>query len=168
MRGDNPRISVTPATPGDIPAILDLIRKLAEYERLSHQVVATEDLLHEHLFGPRPAADALIGQLDSRTVGFALFYQTFSTFLARPGIWLEDLFVLSESRGAGVGSALLRQVAAIAIARNCGRLEWSVLDWNEPALGFYRKLGAVPMNDWTIQRVTSDALNKLAGRTMSC
>lgn len=158
-------LAISPATAADVPHILGFIRKLAEYERLAHEMHATEDQLHRHLFGPRPAAEALIARLDAQPVGFALFFTTFSTFVGKPGIWLEDLFVLPDCRGKGIGKALLQNVAAIAVARDCGRLEWSVLDWNEPAIGFYRKLGAVPMNDWTTQRLTGESLNRLAAQT---
>ena len=153
-----------PATPDDTPTILAFIRALAEYEKLSHAVVATEDQLRTHLFGPRPAAEVLIGELDGRPAGFALYFPNFSTFLARPGVYLEDLFVLPEARGRGVGRALLTAVAAVAVARGAGRLEWSVLDWNAPAIGFYRKLGAVAMDEWTTMRVTGDALLRIGGR----
>jgi len=154
-------IDVRPAQPEDVPVILSFIRALAEYEKLSHTVVATEALLGEHLFGSRPAAEALLARIDQREVGFALYFQTFSTFVGRPGIWLEDLFVLPEARGKGAGRALLGEIARIARRRGCGRLEWSVLDWNAPAIGFYRKLGAVMMDDWTTCRVTGGALAAL-------
>jgi GNAT superfamily N-acetyltransferase len=156
-----PAIRIIPAVESDVPLILELIGKLAEYEHLSHQMSATESLLREHLFGPNPVAEALIGQLDGKSVGFALYFSTFSTFLARPGIWLEDLFVLPEHRRCGLGGALFRAVAKITVERNCGRLEWSVLDWNAPAINFYRKLGATPMSDWTIQRLTGDTLKNI-------
>ncbi|MDB5289387.1 MAG: family N-acetyltransferase [Phycisphaerales bacterium] len=153
---------IRPATSDDVPLILSLIRGLAEYEKLSHEVVTTEDLLREHLFGPRPAAEVLIAHLSGEAAGFALYFQNFSTFLGRPGIYLEDIYVRPEMRGKGVGKALLREVARVAARRNCGRLEWSVLDWNEPAIKFYKSLGAVPMDQWTVHRVTGDALRKLA------
>ncbi|MDB5332655.1 MAG: putative acetyltransferase protein [Phycisphaerales bacterium] len=156
-------IRITPATRADVPLILDLIRGLADYEKLSHEVVATEDLLLQHLFGPRPAAEVLLAYRGDHAVGFALYFQSFSTFLGRPGIYLEDVYVRPEVRGKGVGKALLREVARVAMARACGRLEWSVLDWNEPALRFYKSLGAKPMDEWTVHRVTGDALRKLAG-----
>ncbi len=154
-------IYIRPATPADIPAIVGFIRALADYEKLSHAVVATEDQLRSHLFAPRPAAEVLVGEIDGRPVGFALFFPNFSTFLAKPGIYLEDLFVLPDARGSGVGTALLTAVAKLAVERDAGRLEWSVLDWNAPAIGFYRKLGAVPMDEWTVMRVTGDALRQL-------
>ncbi|MDB5172361.1 MAG: putative acetyltransferase protein [Phycisphaerales bacterium] len=153
---------IRPATSEDVPLILDLIRGIAEYEKLSHEVVATEDLLREHLFGPRPAAEVLLAYVDGNSVGFALYFPNFSTFLGRPGVYLEDLYVRPEMRGKGVGKALLREVARVAARRNGGRLEWSVLDWNEPAIKFYKSLGAVPMDEWTVHRVTGDALRKLA------
>jgi len=155
-------IQIRPATAGDVPRILGFIRALAEYEKLAHACIATEDLLHEHLFGSAKAAEVLIAELDGKPVAFALFFGTFSTFLARPGIYLEDLFVLPEARGRGVGKALLSEVARVAIQRNCGRLEWAVLDWNDPAIGFYKRLGAVPMEEWTTYRVTGERLKQLA------
>jgi GNAT superfamily N-acetyltransferase len=157
-----PRLSTRPARPADVPLILALIKELAEYERLTHEVVATEESLHEHLFGPRPAAESLIGEVDGQPAGFALFFTTFSTFLARPGLYLEDLFVRPAHRGVGLGTALLRRLATVAVERRCGRLEWSVLDWNEPAIGFYTRLGAKPMNEWTVYRLTGPALATLA------
>jgi GNAT superfamily N-acetyltransferase len=157
------KISIKPATLSDVPAILDFIRGLAEYEKLSHELEVTEALLDEHLFGPEPAAEALLARLANIPVGFALYFATFSTFTGRPGIWLEDLFVLPEYRHRGIGRALLRAVAKIAVRRNCGRLEWSVLDWNEPAIRVYRKIGATPMSEWTTQRLTGEALARLAG-----
>jgi GNAT superfamily N-acetyltransferase len=153
---------VRPATESDVPLILDLIRGLAEYEKFSHQCIATEALLRENLFGPRPYAEALIGEIDGAPAGFALFFHNFSTFLARPGIYLEDVFVRPEQRGRGLGSAMLRVVARIAVERNCGRFEWSVLDWNESAIGFYKSRGADVLPDWRICRVAGDALTRLA------
>jgi len=155
-------IEIRPATEADVPLIHQFICELAEYEKLTDEVTATEALLAEHLFGPRRMAEAMIAQLDGSPVGFALFFHNFSTFLGRSGIYLEDLFVRPAARGKGVGWALLRELARLAVQRNCGRLEWSVPDWNEPAVGFYRSLGAVPMDEWTINRVTGDALHKLA------
>jgi GNAT superfamily N-acetyltransferase len=160
--GSENDISITAATPQDVGLILDFIGKLAEYEHLSQEMHATEPLLQEHLFGPHPAAEAIIARVGSAAAGFALFFSTFSTFLAKPGLWLEDLFVLPEHRRLGVGKRLLRQVAQIAIDRGCGRLEWSVLDWNEPALELYRAMGAEPMSEWTTQRLSGDAITKLA------
>ena len=155
-------LTISPAVPSDIPLILSFIRKLAEYERLSHEAVATEADLHEHLFGSYPAAEVLIALLDNHPVGFALYFRTFSTFLGRPGIYLEDLFVDSESRGRGVGKALLTHLAALTFERGYGRLEWSVLDWNQPSIAFYRSLGAIPLNDWTGYRLSGSALRNLA------
>jgi GNAT superfamily N-acetyltransferase len=141
----------------------ELIRALAEYERLSHEVSMDSDRLRRGLFGERPYAEVLIGEEDAEPAGFALFFHNFSTFLGRPGIYLEDLFVRPEHRGKGYGRELLQRLAEIAVERDCGRLEWAVLDWNEPAIGFYRKLGARPNDDWTIFRLTGDALHDLAG-----
>ena len=155
-------ISVTPATPADVPAVLSFIRELAEYEKLLDRVVATEERLRETLFGPRPYAEVLIGRLDGRAVGYALFFHSYSTFLARPGVYLEDVYVQPAVRGRGVGKALLREVARVARARNCGRIEWSVLDWNKPSIEFYLSLGAQPMDEWTTYRMDGDAIAKLA------
>lgn len=158
-------IEITPATSPDVPLLLTLIRALAEYERLADQVSATEDRLRESLFGPRPAAEAVIGHLDGQPVAFALFFQTYSTFLGRPGMHLEDIFVKPEYRGRGLGEALLRHLARVAVERQCGRFEWAVLDWNAPAIGFYRKLGAEVLADWRICRVAGDALARLGARS---
>ena len=155
-------VRIDPATEGDVPLILSFIRELAAYEKLSHEVVATDERLREDLFGSRPAAEVVIARVGDAAAGFALFFRTYSTFLARPGIYLEDLFVLPEWRGRGVGRALLVHVARLAVERGCGRFEWSVLDWNDPAIGFYRRLGARPMDDWTMYRLTGDALVTLA------
>lgn len=153
---------IRPATAADLPAIISLIRGLAEYERLAHIVVLDEERLRTHLFGPRPYAEVLLAEEDDVVVGFALFLHNYSTFLARPGIYLEDLFVLPEHRGCSHGKALLAAVARLAVERDCGRLEWAVLDWNEPALRFYRSLGAVPLDDWTQYRLSGDALQAVA------
>jgi len=158
-----PACTIRFGQPDDVPTILGLIKGLAEYERLSHEMVGTEELLREHLFGERPYIEVLIAEVDGRAVGFALFFHSYSTFLTRPGIYLEDLFVLPEERGRGYGKALLTALGRLAVERNCGRLEWSVLDWNEPSIQFYRSLGAVGMDEWTINRVTGEALEKLAG-----
>ena len=152
---------IRPAAPADVPAVARLIRALAEYERLAHEVVLDEGRLREHLFGPRPFCEALIAEDGGAAVGFALFFHNYSTFLARPGVYLEDLFVLPEYRGRGHGKALLAALAKLALERGCGRLEWAVLDWNEPAVGFYKSLGAVPMDEWTVYRVTGEALERL-------
>ena len=154
---------VRPATPADVPAIVGLIRALAEYERLAHGVVLDEGRLREHLFGPRPFCEALVAEDGGATVGFALFFHNYSTFLGRPGLYLEDVFVLPEYRGRGHGKALLRAVAGRAVERGCGRLEWSVLDWNTPAIRFYEALGAAPMTEWTTMRLTGEALTRVAG-----
>jgi len=155
-------MQLRPAVRADIPEILRLIRALAEYEKLSGEVVATEAALDTTLFGDRPAAEVLLAEDQGRAVGFALFFPNYSTFLGKPGIYLEDLFVEPAQRGKGTGKALLKAVAKLAVERGCGRFEWSVLDWNEPAIGFYKSLGAKPMDDWTIMRVTGEALEKLA------
>ena len=161
--GRHANISITPATPDDVPVILRFIRGLAEYEKLSHACVATEDALRTTLFDERPAAEVLIARLDGTPVGFALFFQSYSTFLAKPGIYLEDLFVLPEHRGRGAGKALLVRLAQVARERGCGRMEWSVLDWNAPAIEFYQRVGATVMPDWRICRMTAAAFAKLAG-----
>ena len=144
--------------------ILRFIEKLAEYEKLSHEVVATETALRKYLFGARPMAEVILAYWGGEAVGFALFFYNFSTFLARPGIYLEDLFVDVEHRGKGIGKALLTRLAQIARERGCGRLEWSVLDWNEPSIQFYRGLGATAKDEWTTYRLTGEALEKLATR----
>jgi GNAT superfamily N-acetyltransferase len=154
---------IRPATPNDVPTIARLIRALAEYERLAHEVVLDEARLREHLFGPQRYAEVLLAEEAEAAVGFALFFHNYSTFLAKPGIYLEDLFVEPAHRGQGHGKALLAALARTAVERNCGRLEWAVLNWNEPAIGFYRKLGAVPMDGWTVNRLTGDALRTMAG-----
>jgi GNAT superfamily N-acetyltransferase len=147
--------------PADVPTIFALIQGLAEYEKLSHEVVGTEDLLREHLFGERPYCEVLLAEADDRAVGFALFFHNYSTFLTKPGIYLEDLFVLPEERGRGYGKALLTALGRLAVERDCGRLEWSVLDWNEPSIQFYKSLGAVQKNEWITNRVDGEALVKL-------
>jgi GNAT superfamily N-acetyltransferase len=157
-------IHIRPSTPADVPLILGLVRELAEFEREPEAVVATEELLAAALFGERPAAEAVIAEMDGTPMGFALFFQNFSTWTGRPGIYLEDLYVTPAARGAGVGTALLRHLAGVALDRGCGRFEWAVLDWNEPAINFYRAMGAVGMDEWRVQRVAGDALVKLAGR----
>jgi GNAT superfamily N-acetyltransferase len=157
-------LSISAATERDVPLILSFIRKLAEYEKLSHQVVATEELLRDGLFGVRPVAEVILAYLAGEPAGFALFFHNFSTFLARPGIYLEDLFVDPPHRGKGIGKALLIHLAKIAEQRGCGRFEWAVLDWNRPAIEFYRGLGAVPLDDWTLFRLTGDSLGHLASR----
>jgi GNAT superfamily N-acetyltransferase len=155
-------IRIEPATPDDVPLILRLITALAEYERLSHQVVASEAALRDTLFAPSPAAEVVIAYVDDQPAGFALWFHNYSTFLAKRGLYLEDLFVLPEWRGRGIGRRLLQHLANIAVERGCGRMEWAVLDWNEPAIGFYRKLGATVLEDWRICRVTGETLAALA------
>lgn len=150
------------AEPSDLPLIARFIRDLAEYERLAHEVRFEEAVLGERLFGARPYAEVLIGEIDGTPNGFALFFHNFSTFEGKPGVYLEDLFVRPEARGSGLGKALLSALAQIAIERDCARLEWSVLNWNDPAIQFYKKLGAKAMDEWTVFRVDGDALNILA------
>jgi len=157
-----PRIEIRAAKPDDVPLIFALIGELAEYEKLSHEVVATEQQIRTALFGARAVAEVVIASLDGAPVGFALFFPNYSTFLGRPGLYLEDLFVRPEARGFGAGRELLEYLARLAVERGWGRLEWRVLDWNEPSIAFYRKLGAEPLEDWTVFRVTGDALKKLA------
>ena len=156
-----PDLRIERATERDVPLILHLINGLAEYEKLAHDVTATEAGLRETLFGARPAAEVIVGYAGDTPVGFALFFPNYSTFLGKPGLHLEDLFVLPEWRGHGFGRGLLTYLARIAVQRGCGRLEWSVLDWNEPAIGFYESLGATLMDGWSIFRVTGDALTTL-------
>jgi GNAT superfamily N-acetyltransferase len=151
------------ATPDDLPAICRLIRGLAEYERLADRVAFDEREVRKYLFGPRPFAEVLVAEEDGVVVGFALFFHNYSTFVGKPGIYLEDLFVFPEHRGRGHGKGLLLELARLAVERGCSRVEWAVLDWNEPAIGFYRKLGAEPMDDWTVYRLSGDAL-EAAGR----
>ncbi|MDO7835789.1 GNAT family N-acetyltransferase [Sphingobium sp. HBC34] len=155
-------IIIRAAVAADIDTIHAFILALADYERLSHAVKADRDMLARYLFGPRPMAEVLIADHGGAPVGFALFFHNFSTFEGRPGLYLEDLFVLPQARGLGAGKALLARLAALAIDRDCARLEWSVLDWNEPAIAFYRSLGARPMDAWTVQRVDGDALAALS------
>jgi len=159
----NGNFTIRPATERDVPVILAFIRQLAEYEKLSHEAVMTEEILRQSLFGSRRAAEVLLGYSGDLPVAFAVFFHNFSTFLGRPGLYLEDLFVIPEMRGKGFGKAMLVELARIARKRNCGRFEWSVLDWNKPAIDFYKALGAVPMDEWTIFRVTGEALKRLAG-----
>jgi len=151
-------LQIRPATPADTPLILRFIRELAEYEKLTHACVATEDLLRQSLFGPRPYAEVLIGECDGQPAGFALFFHNFSTFLARPGLYLEDLFVDPAYRGHGLGKALLTELARVANRRGCGRVDWQVLDWNQPSIDFYRAMGAAPLSDWITYRLSGDAL----------
>ena len=157
-----PGFKIQAATKAQVPIIFAFVKKLADYERLSHEVVATEDGLRETLFGRRATAEVAIGYYKNQPIGFVLFFHNYSTFLGRPGIYIEDLFVDETFRRRGFGGALFRYVAKLANERQCGRLEWSVLDWNEPAINFYKKLGAVPMSEWTVFRMTGVALTKLA------
>jgi GNAT superfamily N-acetyltransferase len=155
-------VEIRSATEADVPLILSFVRELAEYERLPHEVVATEAGLRETLFGARPYAEVLLAFRYREPLGFALFFHNYSTFLGKPGIYLEDLYVRPGHRGSGVGRALLARLAKLAVERRCGRLEWWVLDWNEPSIGFYKKIGAVAMDDWTVYRLTGEALEELA------
>jgi GNAT superfamily N-acetyltransferase len=155
-------LRIEPATEADVPLILSFIHKIAEYEKLSHEVVATEETLRASLFGPRRAAEVLLAYWEGAPAGYAVFFHNFSTFLGRAGIYLEDLFVEPELRGKGIGKALLASVAREARDRGCGRLEWAVLDWNKPSIDFYLSLGALPKDEWTIFRMTGEAIEKLA------
>ena len=157
-----PSFQIRAAVKEDVPAILSFIKKLADYERLSHEVVATEATLRETLFGRRRTAEVALGYFKREPVGFVLFFHNYSTFLGQPGIYIEDLFVDEAFRRRGFGRALLAYVARLAKERRCGRLEWSVLDWNEPAINFYKQLGATPMKEWTVYRMTGESLRKLA------
>jgi GNAT superfamily N-acetyltransferase len=155
-------ITITPVTPDDIPLVMHLIRALAEYEHELESAQATPEQLHEALFGPKPSAEAVIARLDGAPAGWAIWFQTFSTWTGRPGLWLEDLFVYPETRRFGVGKALLQHLARICVDRNYTRFEWSVLDWNEPSIAFYRSLGALAMDEWTTNRLSGEALKRLA------
>ena len=159
-----PALRLRAATAADVPTILRLIRGLAEYERLLHECEATEAQLHATLFGERPQAEVVLAEWEGAPAGFALFFHNYSTFLARRGLYLEDLFVFPEFRGRGIGRALLVHLAGLAAERRCGRLEWAVLDWNEPAIRFYRKIGARGMDEWRVQRLSGEALATLAAR----
>lgn len=158
-------IEIRKAGENDVPVILDFIQSLAEYERLRDSCVATEDSLRRTLFGDRPAAEVIIASVGGEPAGFALFFHNYSTFLAQRGIYLEDLFVKPEARSRGVGLALLSELARIAIERDCGRLEWAVLDWNQLAIDFYKRIGAKPLDDWTVFRITGGPLKQLAERS---
>jgi len=163
MRGQKiADFEIKPATKKDVPVILTFIKELAEYERLSHTVVATEDILRQSLFEGNQFAEVVIGYYEEKPVGFALFFHNFSTFLGRPGLYIEDLYVKPGFRGKGIGRTMLRYLAKLARDRNCGRFEWAVLDWNEPAIKFYKGLGAVALEDWTKFRVSGEALERLA------
>lgn len=155
--------SIRVARESDAPTVLELIRALADYERLAHEVAATEADLQRHLFSERPAAEVLLAEIDGDSAGFALYFQTYSTFTGQPGLYLEDLFVRPEHRGRGIGKALLKHLASIAVERGYARMEWAVLDWNQPAIDFYDSLGARPLDDWITYRLTGDPLQRLAG-----
>lgn len=157
------RFLIRPAAPADVGELLRLIGELAEYEKLSHMAVGTPPMLHDALFGARRSCEALMAEADGRAVGFALFFTTFSTFLCKPGLYLEDLFVEPAHRGAGIGKALLRRLAALAVERGCGRFEWRVLDWNEPSIRFYESLGAKLLPEWELVRMTEKEIAALAG-----
>jgi GNAT superfamily N-acetyltransferase len=157
-----PEIRLQPATERDVPLILELIKRLAEYERLAEHVTATEDKLRTSLFGPDRAAEVVLAYVGDEAAGYALWFYNYSTFLGEPGLYLEDLFVDPKWRGLGIGKALLRHLGSVAVARGCGRMEWVVLDWNELAIGFYRGLGAEPLDGWHVFRLTGDALKRLA------
>lgn len=157
-------INIRPATPEDIPVLFQLIQALAEYEKLTHLVTGTAEALNSHLFGDRPHAEAILAELDGLSVGFALFFPNYSTFLTKPGLYLEDIFVLPEYRRQGIGNAMLTYVAKLAFEREAGRLEWSVLDWNRSAIDFYEKMGATVLEEWRICRVSGDRLSFLANR----
>jgi GNAT superfamily N-acetyltransferase len=152
---------IRPGVRADVPLIAELIRGLARYEKLEHEVTMNEERLAANLFGPHQYAETLIAEVDGSPAGFALFFHNFSTFLAQPGIYLEDLFVLPEHRAGGIGRALLKELARLAVERECGRLEWAVLDWNRDAIGFYERLGAGPNSEWTVYRLTGEALSAL-------
>jgi GNAT superfamily N-acetyltransferase len=157
-----PTYRILPARPEDVDTLIALIRELAEFERLLHEVEITPEDLRSHLFGPRPYCEAAVAWAGDEPAGFALWYHNYSTFRGRPGLYLEDLYIRPVFRGQGYGEALLAHLASLAVERGCARLEWAVLDWNQRAIGFYKKLGAVPMGDWTVYRVTGDALISLA------
>ena len=156
------KFEIRQATIGDVPLIFSFIKELAEYEKLSHEVVATEEILKDNLFGDKANAKVIIGELENIPVSFALYFHNFSTFLGRPGIYLEDLFVKPDARGKGIGLKMLSYLAYLAKEKNCGRLEWRVLDWNETAIGFYKRIGAKAMDEWTVYRVTGNDLDQLA------
>jgi GNAT superfamily N-acetyltransferase len=158
-------IDIASATVADVPLVLRFIKALAEYERMTDQVVATEESVRESLFGGRPSAEAAIARVNGDPAGFAVWFYNYSTFLSRPGLYLEDLFVLPECRGRGVGRALLQHLARVAVSRGCGRMEWAVLDWNDLAIRFYLSLGAQPMSEWTVYRLTGDSLKRLAAES---
>jgi GNAT superfamily N-acetyltransferase len=160
-------IRIRPAVPDDVPLIVTFIHELAEYEKLAHEVVTTEADMHAALFGPRPVIEAVIASVDGEPAGYALFFPNFSTFLGKPGLYLEDLYVRPAARGVGAGRRLLEHLARIACDRGWGRFEWSVLDWNEPSIAFYKKLGASAMDDWTVFRISGENLRRLAGEDVN-
>ena len=162
MTAQQSTFAIRPATPADVPHIMSMIVELAVFEKLEHMVVATEALLHEGLFGAKPSCEAIIGEADGEVVTFALFFHNFSTFLTKKGLYLEDLYVRQAHRGHGYGSRMLKHLARIAVERECGRFEWSVLDWNTPAINFYKSMGAEILPDWRICRVTGEPLTALA------
>jgi GNAT superfamily N-acetyltransferase len=164
---DVPACTIRAARPGDAEVLVNLVRELAVYEKLEQHARATADNFEQHLFGPRPAAEAALAEVDGRPVGFALWFSTFSTFRGQPGLYLEDIFVRPEFRGRGIGKALLAAIARLAVERGCGRLEWSVLNWNAPAIGFYRRLGARPMDEWTVYRIDEGPLRRLGEQAES-
>lgn len=155
-----PELTVRPAVPDDVALLHSLICELADYERLRHTVAATEDDLRVALFGPKPCCESIIGSVDGEALGFALYFQNYSTFVGRPGLYLEDLYVRPAARGVGLGKALLQRIAAIAVERRCGRVEWTALEWNEPAIRFYEKLGAMQMTDWRLFRLSGEELSR--------
>jgi len=157
-------VQIRPATSADVPTIASLIGALARFEKLESEVTMTEAALLATLYGPRPYAETVLAEEDGKAVGFALFFHNYSTFLARPGLYLEDLYVLESHRGKGIGKALLAHLAKMAVERGCGRMEWAVLDWNVEAIGFYERLGARPNSDWTVYRLTGESLTRLAGK----
>jgi len=164
MNPNTPPHALRPASPADVPAIVGLIGELAAYEKLEHLLAVTPESLGPHLFGPRPVVECVVGEAAGRVVGFALFFTNFSTFLGRPGLYLEDLYVQPAHRGTGLGKALLLHVGALAHARGCGRFEWTVLDWNEPSIRFYRSMGASVLPDWRVCRLSGEALERLAAQ----
>ena len=158
----NPQFTIRPAQPEDVSTLFQLIQALAEYEKLADQVTGSAEQLRSHLFGAQSCIEAIVADCEGESIGFALFFTNYSTFLTKPGLYLEDLFVLPTYRSCGIGKALLSELAKLARSRDCGRLEWSVLDWNEPAIGFYQRIGATVMPDWRICRVTGEAIDRLA------
>jgi GNAT superfamily N-acetyltransferase len=158
------KLTIQPAAPADVPVIFDLIKQLAVYEKLEHMVTGTEVMLHDSLFGTKPACECVVAREDDTPVGFALYFSTFSTFLAKPGLYLEDLFVVPDKRGLGYGKALLKHLAGLAQTRGCGRFEWRVLDWNEPSIKFYESIGGEIMKEWWLVRMTADRIDQFAGR----